>query len=63
MAKHADDPGTLDLFPDELAAAFLLGSRAAFILEDDDDEPQPEVDVRLVPDSLVSSGSDEAARW
>ncbi len=32
-------------------------------MEDDDDEPQPEVDVRLVPDSLVSSGSDEAARW
>ena len=32
MAKHADDPGTLDLFPDELAAAFIL--------EDDDDEPK-----------------------
>ena len=29
MAKHADDPGTLDLFPDELAAAFIL--------EDDDE--------------------------
>ena len=32
MVKHADDPGTLDLFPDELAAAFILA--------DDDDEPK-----------------------
>ena len=32
MAKHADDPGTLDLFPDELAAAFIL--------DDDDDGPK-----------------------
>ena len=24
MAKHADDLGTLDLFPDELAAGFIL---------------------------------------
>ena len=31
MAKHADDPGTLDLFPDELAAAFII---------EDDDEPK-----------------------
>ncbi len=32
-------------------------------MEDDDGKPQPEVDVRLVPDSLVAPGSDEAARW
>ena len=32
-------------------------------MEDDDDEPQPEVDVRLVPGSLVAPGSDEVARW
>ena len=32
MAKLPDDPGTLDLFPDELAAAFILA--------DDDDEPK-----------------------
>ena len=31
MVKHADDPGTLDLFPDELAAAFIL---------EDDDGPK-----------------------
>ena len=32
MAKLPDDPGTLDLFPDELAAAFILA--------DDDDGPK-----------------------
>ena len=32
-------------------------------MKDDDDEPHPEVDVRLVPDSLVAPGSDDVARW